>query len=284
VFTEYASEDNIQRRIDNGGTVIAQVVQLKDGKLTMVLFRGETYYRENFLDLSDDTEEILLMEPLEEGTVWMLEDGRERTITSIDTEVTTPLGSYVAIEVVTTGTFGTTSDYYAEGIGLVKTVFTSEGTEVSSSLKAMETDATRTELMQFYFPNLDMGKIFIKNKEVFFQTNDSTSQVLEEAYKAAIVSNVGEVFTTNTKINSLFLNSDNKVEIDLNSAFLTEMNAGAEYESMILQSLANTFGQYYGVEEVILTIDGKPYASGHIEMQEGESIKVNYENTEEIDV
>jgi spore germination protein GerM len=138
--------------------------------------------------------------------------------------------------------------------------------------------------MQFYFPNLDMGKIFIKNKEVFFQTNDSTSQVLEEAYKAAIVSNVGEVFTTNTKINSLFLNSDNKVEIDLNSAFLTEMNAGAEYESMILQSLANTFGQYYGVEEVILTIDGKPYASGHIEMQEGESIKVNYENTEEIDV
>lgn len=284
VFTEYASLDKIQQRVDSGGTVMTKVFQLKDGKLILLLSKGETYYRENFLDAGSESEEILLMEPLENGTTWILEDGRERTIANIDTKVSTPSGSYDAIEVVTSETGGTTMDYYAEGIGLVKTVFLSEGIEVSSSLKSIENNATRTELMQFYFPNIDYGKIFIKNKEVTFKTNDVTSQVLEKAYKAAIVSNVGEVLTTNTKINSLFLNGGNKVEIDLNGVFLSEMNAGAQYESMILQSLANTFGQYYGVEEVILTVDGKPYASGHIEMKEGESIKVNYENTEEIEV
>ncbi len=39
-----------------------------------------------------------------------------------------------------------------------------------------------------------------------------------------------------------------------------------------------------GVEEVVSTIDGKLYSSSHIEFKEGESIKVNYENTEEIEV
>lgn len=284
VFTDYASLDKIQQRVDNGGTVMAQVFQVKDGKVTRLLSKGETYYRENFLDVSSQSEEILLMEPLEKGTSWILEDGRKREIASIDAMVSIPLGTYEAIEVVTTGENGTTRDYYSEGTGLVKTVFEYDGSEVSSSLKEIENNATRTQLIQFYFPNVDLGKIFIKNKEVPFKTNYITSQVLEEAYKSAIVSNVGEVFTTNTKINKLFLNEDEQVEIDLNSAFLSEMNAGAQYESMILQSIANTFGNYYGVDDVILTIDGKPYSSGHIEFKEGESIRVNYENTEEIEV
>jgi len=63
----------------------------------------------------------------------------------------------------------------------------------------------------------------------------------------------------------LSLNEDeNIVCIDLNTAFLTEMNAGSEYESMILQSIANTFGQYYDSNKVILTIDNQLYSSGHI--------------------
>jgi hypothetical protein len=72
------------------------------------------------------------------------------------------------------------------------------------------------------------------------------------------------------------------VEIDLNQAFLSEMNAGALYESMILTSIANTFAQYMGAEEIILTIDGRLYASGHLEMMEGETISVDFSNTQEI--
>ena len=43
------SEGKAQQRIDNGGTVMANVVELKDGKLTKVYSRGEAYYRENLL-------------------------------------------------------------------------------------------------------------------------------------------------------------------------------------------------------------------------------------------
>lgn len=284
VFTEYASGDAVQQRVDNGGTVLARVLQVKDGKLIRVFSQGEIYYRENLLDQRDGTDEVLLMEPLEAGTSWTLADGRERSITSLQAEVETPLGTFAALEVTTEGPDDTVLDYYAEGIGLVKTVFRSEGVEITSTLREMETDAARTQVLPFYFPNLELGKIFIKNKGIDFRTNDDTARILEEAYKAAIVSNVGEVLTANTKINRLQLNGDQQVELDLNAAFLTEMNAGAAYEAMILQSLVNTFGCYYGVEEVILTIDGKPYSSGHIELQEGEPLRVNEENTEEIDV
>ena len=72
------------------------------------------------------------------------------------------------------------------------------------------------------------------------------------------------------------------VYIDLNKAFLTEMNAGALYEKMILQSIANTFGQYYNSEKVVLTIDNKLYESGHIVMKKGQYLKVNYDNAVEI--
>ena len=55
------------------------------------------------------------------------------------------------------------------------------------------------------------------------------------------------------------------------------MNAGAGYELLILQSITNTLGDYYGVKEVNITIDGKLYESGHILMKKGETFKVNYD-------
>lgn len=64
------------------------------------------------------------------------------------------------------------------------------------------------------------------------------------------------------------------VYIDLNKAFVTEMNAGSRYESMILQSIANTFGHYYNSDKVVLTIENKLYESGHVAMKKGEYLKV----------
>ena len=56
------------------------------------------------------------------------------------------------------------------------------------------------------------------------------------------------------------------------------MNAGAGYEGLILQSLANTIGDYYGVSKVMLTIDGKTYESGHIVLEKFEALEVNYDS------
>ena len=39
VYIDYASEDKVQQRVDNGGTVMANVLELKDGKLTKLYSR-----------------------------------------------------------------------------------------------------------------------------------------------------------------------------------------------------------------------------------------------------
>jgi spore germination protein GerM len=83
----------------------------------------------------------------------------------------------------------------------------------------------------------------------------------------------------NVKINSLYLNKDNVVYVDFSKEFTTQMNAGSGYELMILQCITNTLGEYYGVNKVYITIENKPYSSGHILMKKGEPFIVNTENS-----
>ncbi len=282
VYIDYTSEDKVQQRVDNGGTIMAKIVELKNGKITRLLSRGEAYYRENLLETKGNEEEVLLMEPLIKGTTWKLQDSRIRTITGTSVDITTPAGNYKAIEVVTEGSNDKTIDYYAKNVGLVKSVFISGETEITSSLSKIEENVSLIQKISFFYPNVNDDKIYYKDKDISFKTNDITRQVLESAYKEPIGNNLGKVFSTNTKINSLYLNKDNMVYIDLNKDFVTEMNAGSGYESMILQSIANTFGKYYNSEKVILTIDNNPYESGHIVMKKGEYIKVKYDDAVEI--
>ncbi|MBC2579097.1 GerMN domain-containing protein [Clostridium sp. DJ247] len=282
VYIDYTSEGKVQQRVDNGGTVTAKVMELKDGKLTKLLSREEAYYRENLLGAKGDEEEILLMEPLAKGTTWTLKDSRVRTITSTSVDITTPSGSYKAIEVETKGPKDKTIDYYAKNVGLIKSVFISGESEIISSLSKIEENASLVQRISFFYPNINDDKIYYKNKDISFKTNDITKQVLETAYKEPVNNNLGKVFSKNTKINSLYLNKDNAVYIDLNSAFLNDMNGGSGYEQMILKSIANTFGKYYNSQKVILTIDNKLYQSGHIAMKKGECIKVKYEDAIEI--
>lgn len=281
VYIDYTSESKVQQRVNNGGTVVAKVIEVKDGKVTRLLSKGEVYYKENLLNEKGD-EEILLMEPLVKGTSWKLKDSRVRTITDISKDVATPSGNYKAIEVVTESGNDKTIDYYAKGVGLVKSVFTSGGSEITSSLSKIEENVTLTQKISFFYPNVSDDKIYYKDKDISFKTNDITREVIAAAYKESVNSKLGSVFSPNTKINSLYLNKDGMVYIDLNKAFITDMNAGSGYESMILQSIANTFGKYYNSEKVILTVDNNLYESGHIIMEKGQYIKVNYNDAIEI--
>ncbi len=274
VYVDYISGDRIQQSINNGGTVMTRIYEVNDGKLVRTFSEGEIYYRENMLQKPDGEGEVLLMEPIKKGTAWKLDGGGQRTITDISKEIQTPLGSFTAIEVVTEGRDGINIDYYAKGIGLVKTIFQSGGMEVSSALESVTENTVRSQQIWFYYPDIQSGALYYVEKEVFFRTNDETAVILEEEYKGAVKGPLGVVFTTGTAIKSLVKDGGNRVRLDLNAAFVTEMNAGAAYETMIIQCIANTFGDYYHAESLILTVEGKPYESGHISMEEGQPVPV----------
>jgi len=279
---DYSQDDKVQQRINNGGTEIVSVFKIAEGKVTKVFSRGETYFRQNFMnEQSNGPEDIILMEPIEEGNSWPNGDS-QTTITSLDKEVETPSGNYKALEVTTEGTDGKTISYYAKDIGLVKTIYMGADYEVSSSLSSIEENVPFKQTVRFYYPNIDDEKYYYRDIDIDFMTNDSTGDILCGIYKQLPENTsvtIGKVFSANTVINSMELKTDGMLYLDLNRSFLTEMNAGSGYEGMILQSIANTFGGYFNTDKVILTIDNQLYESGHFAFQEGEYITVNLDNT-----
>ncbi len=282
VHIDYTSENMIQRRINNGGTESVSVIEISDGKVSEVFFQGETYYRENFLD-STNKDETLIQDPIAVGTTWELSDGRNREITNLDVAIETPSGNYEALEITTVTDDYTTIDYYAKDVGLVRSVFTTGADEISSTLATIEKNTSWSKNISFYYPNINDGLLYYKTKNVEFSTNDITNDVLSATYKADIPTDTGTVLSANTKINSLYLNEDGMAYLDLSSEYLSEMNAGAQYESMMLQCIANTFGNYYMVEKVLLTIDGNEYESGHIALAPGEYLVINNEGNVALD-
>ncbi|ROR27200.1 sporulation and spore germination protein [Mobilisporobacter senegalensis] len=279
LVTDYIDDNRIQQRSNNSGTETVKIIENKDGNLNLLLAQGETYYRENLLKVSNDNPEILLKEPLKEGTQWTLSDNRKRYISKEDVTVDTPTGTYKALEVATQGDNDIIYDYYAPGVGLVKSVFRSEGLEVTSVLSKIEKNVPFTQTVRFYFPDVANDKIYYVNRDLNFNTNDITKSIFEKNYKEFSEDNFDKVFGPNVKIKSLYLNKDNKVYVDFSKELESEMNAGSGYEAMILQCITNTLGGYYGVQDVYITVEGEPYSSGHIVMEKGESFTVDYNNT-----
>jgi spore germination protein GerM len=277
-WVDYIKNNRLQLRKNNGGTESANVIEYKDGELKLIFSKEEAYYREDFTSKPSNRNETLLKEPLIEGTTWLLPDGRKRYISNLAAEISVPAGNFKALEVITEGKGYKEFDYYSLNIGLIKSLYSAEGMEVTTSLKTAKANSPLTQNIKFYYPNINNDKIYFVERQLTFKTNDITRLALEKHLKEVPHSTVGRLLGPNVKINSLYLNNE-VVYVDFSKELVTEMNAGSGYEAMILQSLANTFGDYYKVSKVYITIENNPYESGHVIMKKGETFTVNLKDT-----
>lgn len=259
VFIDYMDETRIQTRTNNGGTETVKVLEHKEGQLSRLLSREESYFRQNYLDNASGPEEILLMEPLTVGTSWTLPDGRKRFISNIDMEITTPASDYLALEVTTEGDNYKNYDYYVKNIGLVKTLFVSDGNEISSTLKEIKKNTPLTQNANFYYPNISKNILEPIEKKLVFYTNDSIEEIFKKAYENVSLEVYSKVIGENVKINKLFLDNDSIVWIDLSKEFSEELDSNSEYSTLVLQCITDTLRAYYGAEEVNITVEGKTF-------------------------
>jgi hypothetical protein len=277
-FIDYIDAQNkkLQTRTNNGGTETVQVMQIKNGVLSVIYRVDECYYRADFMNQAAGTdEEVLLMEPLTKGTKWTLSDGSKRSITGERVPVITPYGNFDALEVTTENESSTRKDYYAVGIGLVKSLYQSEDLKVASELSAVNKGTALTQQYVLFYADAD-EKIYSEPTGLSLKTGTDIRDALEEAMKKKPPkTSYLPLIGPNTKLNSLTIEEGNIVHADFSSEFVTEMNAGAGYETLILQCVTNTIGNYFGTSKVLITLESKPYESGHILMDEGEFFEVN---------
>jgi hypothetical protein len=272
-YTEFQEGNKLQRRIDNGGTVTSRVYKWENGRLTRVNSVPEAYVRENLLNAPETESEVLLQEPLATGTAWDAANAR-RTITGVDVPVQTSLGAYTALEITTQGADYKTIDYYAKGIGLVKSVFQSGDAQVVSTLAEMKGDSPFLQVIRLYYPGVEGTGRYYREVQLALTTNMMTAAAVEEAYQVEPKGKAGRVFTPGTRILSIRKNTSNVLLVDLNQAFITERTGSRAYEEGVLHSAADTFGELYQTEKVLLTVEGKPYKSSQFSMKEGEILDV----------
>ena len=271
-WADYRYDDALQIRTDNGGTVMASVYRFDGEKLIRTFSQGETYHREDLTQRENNSQDVILMKPLAEGTSWILEDGSKRTITGMDMDVETPSGSYKAIEVTTEYKDSKTFDYYVKGTGLVKSVFSGDDYEVISALESIESDFRLTQDVKLYYPDAQENIISV-DAQLEFGTNDSAEKVLVQSYRDSVPSDALTVFAESAEINSVYFDQETSTaRIDLSRSFITEMNAGSYYESLILQSLADTLRSYGNSEKISVTVDGGAYESGHMLLEKEDYI------------
>jgi len=275
-YVDYINDDKIQIRTNNGGSEVVNVLQNSDGSLTEINTWSEIYYKSDFTGEAANSSDVLLKEPIIEGTKWDLSDGSQREITGLSVAIETPYDSFDALEVTTTKDGQTIEkQYYALDIGLVKSILVVDDAEISSSLKDMIIGggydfAVRS--FNFFVTDTDILSNFV-DKTVTLKTGENVNDFFAAEFLE------GGLISANTKLNGMWIKpGSNVANIDFSAQFVTEMNAGTTKESGVLMSVANTIGSYFQVQKVIITLDGEPYSSGHILMKEGEAFDTNYQN------
>ena len=275
-YVDYINGDKIQIRVNNGGSENVNILQNTGGALTEInSWGGDVYYKVDWTGEAATTSTIILKEPLVEGTKWDLSDGSQREITGLTVAIETPYGSFEALEVTTTKDGQLIrKQYYALGIGFVKSIFFGEEEEISSSLKEMIVGGGydfEVRSYNFFVTYADILSNF-DDKTVTLKTGEGIKDFLEAEFTE------GGLISENTVVNNVWHSPGSDVaNIDFSEEFLSEMNSGSTQESGVLNSVANTVGNYFQVQKVIITMDGSPYSSGHILMKEGEAFDTTYQ-------
>ena len=136
-----------------------------------------------------------------------------------------------------------------------------------------ETSGNTQELKGFYY-DCDKDDYFYIDKTIEV-TDNALLNALTTALKSAD-SNELMILNEDVYVKSGKLDRENNlITVDLSPSYYNILRrVGSSSESGMLHSMAYTYGYNYGVDKVIITIDGKPYNGSHILLEENESIPV----------
>ncbi|MGO2602779.1 MAG: GerMN domain-containing protein [Alkalibacterium gilvum] len=284
-YPQFVKDDTLQMVESTAGTDVVTVYNYSDDEIKESFVRAGTYFREDFVDTGLESEQgnfqIILQKPLELGHSWESPDGSTSEITDVSVNKDLPFGSIEAIEVTRQYENNSeTIDYYGKDIGLIEQIFKSDDDTitVTSTLSTQAADTPEAFPITVY--SIDDQALGLDKSTVTMEleTNEPARLAMAEILKGQTPdTEESQILKESTEINFMYLRQDGVVHVDF-STNLSAMNAGSGIEAMTLQGIVNTIGDYYHVDEVLLTLDNEPYESGHILLNEGETWPVDYGN------
>lgn len=157
-----------------------------------------------------------------------------------------------------------------------------ENTANSSSVNNNVKDAEKEEKANIYYYDAVADKIVYINTTIKVKDDDAVTSLIDELKKSPN-SDISSSLSSEIKLISSNLDTEKStITLDFSSNFVNAQNLGSGAESSTLTAICNTFGNYFNIENVIITLEEKPYSSGHILMDEGEAFKVNLNDAIEL--
>jgi len=137
----FSSGNRHQVTIDNGGTIIANVLEESKDSIVNTYRSGEEFSGGNLLDKPSNVNIIMLQTPLEKGNFWISEENHYEIINT-EADVVVPAGEFkgcIAVKVTFKDQTSNMTYYYKQGIGMVQSEFrTDAGDLITSKLKRYE--------------------------------------------------------------------------------------------------------------------------------------------------
>jgi hypothetical protein len=134
----FSSGNKYQVTIDNGGTVVANVIEESKDSIVNTYRAGESYNNENILNKPSNVNIIMLQTPLEKGNFWISEENHYEIVDTA-AYVAVPAGKFkdcIAVKVTFKDQTSNMVYYYKKGIGMVQSEFrTDAGDLITSKLK-----------------------------------------------------------------------------------------------------------------------------------------------------
>lgn len=159
---------------------------------------------------------------------------------------------------------------------------TSSQDEEKEEEKHEDLDENKEKNAKIYYYDVVSDKIVYINSIIEVEGDQSANALINELKKSPN-EDIQPALSSDITLNSYTIDNENSIiTLDFSSNFVSAQNLGAGAESSTLAAICNTFGSYFNVENVIITLDGKPYSSGHILMTEGETFKVDLNNAVEL--
>lgn len=282
VYFEFIDDHRVQLKSINPATSVVRVLEYGEGQLKEIYYEGEFYHIENMLNVKEEQNNILLMEPLVLGNQWTTPDGHNRSITGVNVDMETPMDTFKALEVTTDlGEGKTQKHYYVKDIGLVASIYEDGTNRVETLLQSMEEGPLEVDIEVYYPLYSDMATVYIRDK-INFNTNQSIKKLLGDVMQTSPNEKLIPAIPTGSVINEIKLDRTSwTLLVDFSHELLTNMNAGSSLETEILKSMVNTLGKFYDVEKVYISVEGKPYESGHYALRDDEFFSVDTEGIQE---
>ena len=277
IFNTYISGNRVQRMIlASDFPPSIEIIDVGDDQVRLVFGDPHHYNIEDLTQVTPTLDFIILQAPIEVGTSWV-NGGETSQITAVDVSVETPLGTFSAVQVTTVTARGFEERYYyAEGIGLVKSVHPNDLGTFIVTLSAIETDTAASFPLAVLFPNITDNTIDVEPRTLNMNTNDDFVPLLAYELSSPPSSDVLPLLPDAASLNSIeIFRAENVAHVDVSSSLRDWQDLGDGTIGTVFMALTNTIGLFAEVTHVYYTMDGAPFEWGPIQLATGEAVRVH---------